>query len=285
MRDPLPPSWQYLPGPPVERLRSWGCKLSGFSEDLGRTVRRVEVACARIKLIIGFDGGYLLGAGAQQRRYQAFVAGMPGGPVTVEHDSAQSCIEVELPPWAAYSLFDGASEVLATPIVDLSDLWGSEAGLLAEALHEAQDWETRFAMVERMLAKRLSGTRRAVPAALRWAWDELDRRHGGASIRQLSDKIGWSGRHFAACFKAHMGLGPKSAARCLRFGWAHALMASDPGMALSDIAAACGYSDQSHFTREFQVFAGCSPAAYARAGFPDAPGKPASLLDAAAAAD
>ena len=273
-------SWQYMPGPPLARLRSWGCTLSGFSEDLGRTVRRVEVVSPRIKVVIGFGAGYLLGAGKNQRRHQAFVVGNPAGPTTVEHDDAQSCVEVELPPWAAYSLFDGASDVLAGGVVDLADIWGSEAGLLAEALHGAPAWARRFEIVEQVLARRLVAPRRAVPAALRWAWEELEREQGSVPVRQLCDRIGWSGRHFAACFKGHLGVGPKAAARRIRFGSAHGLMSLAPGMALSQVAAACGYSDQSHFTREFQAFAGCSPAAYAQAGFPDAPGKPASLLDA-----
>ncbi|MGT2432338.1 helix-turn-helix domain-containing protein [Cupriavidus basilensis] len=280
MSDQPLSSWQYMPGPPLARLRSWGCTLSGFSEDLGRTVRRVEVVSPRIKVVIGFGAGYLLGAGKNQRRHQAFVVGNPAGPTTVEHDDAQSCVEVELPPWAAYSLFDGASDVLAGGVVDLADIWGSEAGLLAEALHGAPAWERRFEIVEQLLARRLVAPRRAVPAALRWAWEELAREQGASRSGNCATGSDGADDTSRLASRGTWAWVRRPRRARIRFGSAHGLMSLAPGMALSQVAAACGYSDQSHFTREFQAFAGCSPAAYAQAGFPDAPGKPASLLEA-----
>lgn len=63
-----------------------------------------------------------------------------------------------------------------------------------------------------------------------------------------------------------------------RFARAHALLLATPTAGLADLADRCGYSDQSHFTREFRHFAACSPAAYARADLGGVPGKPASLV-------
>jgi AraC-like DNA-binding protein len=57
-------------------------------------------------------------------------------------------------------------------------------------------------------------------------------------------------------------------------------MVEGDGTTLADTAAACGYSDQSHFTREFGAFVGCTPAAYRAARFADLPGTPASVLEA-----
>ncbi|MGT2490133.1 hypothetical protein ACU4GD_05310 [Cupriavidus basilensis] len=174
-----------MPGPPLARLRSWGCTLSGFSEDLGRTVRRVEVVSPRIKAVIGFGAGYLLGAGKNQRRHQAFVVGNPAGPTTVEHDDAQSCVEVALPPWAAATACLTARRMSLPAELSISRTSGAaRRGLLAEALHGAPAWERRFEIVEQVSARRLVAPRRAVPAALRWACGRTRARAGSVPVRQ-----------------------------------------------------------------------------------------------------
>lgn len=83
--------------------------------------------------------------------------------------------------------------------------------------------------------------------------------------------------HLAACFRDATGVTPKVAARRLRFDRARGMVEAS-GLGLADIAAACGYSDQSHLTREFTELAGCAPATYRAARFPDLPGTPASVL-------
>jgi len=39
----------------------------------------------------------------------------------------------------------------------------------------------------------------------------------------------------------------------------------DGGLSLTDVAAECGFTDQSHFTREFRRAFGVSPGAWRRA--------------------
>lgn len=261
------------------RLRSWGGRLYGFSETLPGTVRRLEVAQPQVKLVIGLASPYGLAANGREERCQAFVVSRPAAPVIVEQSGVHSCIEVELPPWAAYRLFQGDGQVLASPWLDLRELWGTSVCLLVEALEENPCWTSRLQRVETFLAERLQNSRRELPEMLRRAWEELQRSAGGTSIGDLSQQAGCSGRHFASRFKAHLGQGPKACARHIRFARAQQLLESLPALELVQVAVLCGYSDQSHFTREFQAFAGCSPGAYARSGWADIPGKPASLLE------
>ncbi|MGC5703299.1 helix-turn-helix transcriptional regulator [Pseudomonas sp. NFXW11] len=262
----------------ASRLRPWGCRLYGFSETLPGTVQRLEVAQPLVKLVIGLASPYGLAANGREERCQAFLVSRPAAPMLVEQRGAHACIEVELPPWAAYRLFQGDGQVLASPWLDLRELWGAEVSLLVEALEESPCWTRRLQRVEGFLAERLQHSRRDVPEMLRRAWEALQRSGGCAPIHQLSQQAGCSGRHFASRFKAHLGQGPKACARHIRFARAQQLLESAPALELVQAAALCGYSDQSHFTREFQAFAGCSPGAYARGGWADIPGKPGSLL-------
>jgi AraC-like DNA-binding protein len=51
----------------------------------------------------------------------------------------------------------------------------------------------------------------------------------------------------------------------LRFRRAAALLRRADSGTISDVAAACGYADHAHLTREFGELAGCTPSDY-RAG-------------------
>jgi transcriptional regulator GlxA family with amidase domain len=54
-----------------------------------------------------------------------------------------------------------------------------------------------------------------------------------------------------------VGLSPKTAARVIRFDRALGLLRG--GVPLAEVAAACGYYDQAHFTREFRALAETTP--------------------------
>lgn len=76
---------------------------------------------------------------------------------------------------------------------------------------------------------------------------------------------GYSHRHFIAVFERETGLTPKRFCRVHRFRKLLADAATRPALSWTDLALAHGYSDQSHFNREFRAFAGITPSEYRRA--------------------
>lgn len=74
----------------------------------------------------------------------------------------------------------------------------------------------------------------------------------------MADRVGWSRRHLTTQITAEFGIGPKDAGQVLRFDRARKMMTAGHTL-LTDIAAACGYADQSHLNREFRALAGTSP--------------------------
>jgi transcriptional regulator GlxA family with amidase domain len=62
-------------------------------------------------------------------------------------------------------------------------------------------------------------------------------------------------------FRAELGVTPKTAARIFRFERACGLL-SQLRQPLADVAAACGYADQAHMTRDWSAFTGASPKAW-----------------------
>src|SRR5258706_347288 len=89
--------------------------------------------------------------------------------------------------------------------------------------------------------------------------DELVRTGGRVRIAEVVGRSGWSERHLAARFREEIGLAPKAFARTLRFAAAVRALKTAAAPVLADLAQACGYYDQAHFTRDVGAFAGATP--------------------------
>ncbi len=85
---------------------------------------------------------------------------------------------------------------------------------------------------------------------------------GGISVHQVARACGLSRSHFSHAFRTSTGLSPHSWLIHRRVAKAHEMMRTqDP---LSEIAHACGFSDQSHLTRQFRRATGLPPRAWRR---------------------
>lgn len=83
------------------------------------------------------------------------------------------------------------------------------------------------------------------------------------SLADLAAIAGVSRFHFSRMFAKEMGLPPARYLERLRVERAKDMIRTGD-LPLAQIALAVGFADQSHFTRRFRRWAGCTPAAYAR---------------------
>jgi AraC-like DNA-binding protein len=93
---------------------------------------------------------------------------------------------------------------------------------------------------------------------------EPDRRAAAAvrllehdSVDATADALGLSARQLRRLFDAHVGVGPKTFQRVLRFQ--RFVQQADHGVPLALAAADAGYSDQAHMSREVQRMSGVTP--------------------------
>lgn len=274
-------TWECRHGKPSNTLKDWVYSYSDYREEVGRPVRRLEVPREHVILILEFGTCLQIssvGSRLEPSKYEAFVVGLNKEPLIAEHDGVQRCLEVELLPWAVERLFGMAATEFTQGVVPLEDIWGNNARVLIEQLSEISSWQERFALLERVLSEELATSSSIVQPEIQWAWSQLEHYGGCIQIRQLAKTIGWSDRYFATRFREQIGIAPKAAARRIRFNRAHQLLKDSEHPALSEIAAICGYSDQSHFAREFRQFSGCSPAVYRKARFPDLLGTSGDII-------
>jgi AraC-like DNA-binding protein len=196
----------------------------------------------------------------------------------VTHAGINDCVEVRLPPLAAYALFGGAMTEANSEPLNLFEVAPGPIAILLEQLRTRNAWPDRLAGVDRFLAQGFAESKRHVPPELSWAWKILEQSKGQVEIRSLAETIGWSERHLIRRFLAHFGVRPKAIARRLRFSYAFELLSTRSTDEISTIALDAGFSDQSHMSREFRTFSGVSPGALRTARFDHLPGIPAAVL-------
>jgi transcriptional regulator GlxA family with amidase domain len=84
------------------------------------------------------------------------------------------------------------------------------------------------------------------------------------SLQDLAGAVGISPYHLVRTFGERVGMPPSSYRRALRVLAAQRLLRA--GLRPADVAAECGFYDQSHLNRHFKSVTGVTPRHYALAG-------------------
>lgn len=200
--------------------------------------------------------------------YRALIGGLHTSPAVIEHDGAQSGIQLQLSPLGVRALLGVPAGALADLDLHLTDLLGRLGDDLQEQAQAAPTWTARFRLLDEQLGRLVDPARRP-PDEVRHAWHLLFSSGGTARIAEVARAVGWSERHLAARFRTEIGLTPKTAARVIRFHRARLMIPSTPG---ATVAAVCGYADQAHLVRDFSRVTGTTPGRFAarHAGGPSA---------------
>jgi AraC-like DNA-binding protein len=197
--------------------------------------------------------------------FETLVGGLHSAPAIISHDGRQSGIQLGLSPLGARTLLGVPAGEIADLDLSADELLGPVAGEVQDRLRCAGNWPDRFAILDEVLLARVAGSGRVagVSAEISYAWRRLLDSGGGVPVGALAAETGWSDRYLRTRFREQIGLGPKAAARVIRFDRArHELQArAEAGrpLALAGLAASAGYFDQAHLDRDFGLLAGCSP--------------------------
>ncbi|MGW0718831.1 helix-turn-helix domain-containing protein [Streptomyces sp. NPDC002778] len=247
---------------PVPALRPFiegycGYRLTGFPPGLHRGLPSRHMTFI---VSIGDDIDVVAQTDPAQspQTYGCVLSGLQASSALISHSGDQEGVAVELTPLGSRALFGMPAGELWNLSVELGDVVGATGRELWERLQRTVGWEERFAVCDAVLG-RLAGDGAPAPE-LRFAWETVVASRGEVSVRDLADDSGWSRQHLARRFRSEFGLTPKLAARVVRFERARRMLRrSPPFVSIAQVAAACGYYDQSHLTRDFVALAGCTP--------------------------
>ncbi len=144
-------------------------------------------------------------------------------------------------------------------VVELHDVLGRAANVVAERLGEARSNAERFAILARFLLDRAGDTLRQ-DGRIAHCVRHLRIR----SVRDLTHDLGISNKHLNRLFQRHVGVNPKTLARIQRFqGVLTALHAQEGTPHWARLALDSGYYDQAHMIGEFKACSGLTPGDYA----------------------
>lgn len=171
---------------------------------------------------------------------------------------------VRFAPGAATEFLDIKASDLTPSHVTAGDVW-PDAASLTDRLQSSPVADRPRALADILLERRRP---RRDAALARSAAAAAERSRGVLSVSALADALGVNERRLQRTFDGSVGIGPKQVLRVQRFRAAAAMLTARPASpwteraSIASIAAACGYADQAHLTREFTELAGIPPAAF-----------------------
>ncbi|MFG1924593.1 helix-turn-helix domain-containing protein [Cryptosporangium sp. NPDC048952] len=256
---------------------------------VGRCASAVAVAAPELRPYVVGYGGYRVGGGAPVRRRMfpvtlttllldanegaRLITGARSSGGVHDGPPWRSGVSVGLTPAGVRALLNAEAADLADDVVSLD----TRLSVLADQLAELPNWRSRVATLDTAFARRLG-----MPHAPRQSadWDGAGRGVGGRVSRVgapelIVDRAWWrlqeagarvgtvaaelrvSRRYLELEFRRRIGQSPKTVARVARLQRALGAFTA-PDATLSG-AAALGYADQSHLSRETRALVGSTP--------------------------
>jgi AraC-like DNA-binding protein len=249
------PVWlSHAPDPALRRLVG---SYVGYASNGGVPGVHCGLPSARPTIVVAFDRPIRVGWHSDPSGPRDFwmVAGGPHAvSVDVHHRGGHHGMQLSLSPAGSRALFGLPAAALAGELVELVALITVDHDALAGA-----SWDERFAMMDAALLAAAARTpsRHAVSDELQYVWSLIMRSDGTVRVGDCANAVGWSRRRLLDRFTAEFGMAPKRAARVARLQASRRMLHG--GEPLARTAAACGYADQSHLTREWVALTGHSP--------------------------
>jgi AraC-like DNA-binding protein len=252
---------------PPAALRPFVAEASGYRyEGLTPSLHR-GLPAPHLTLVLALDEPLVMAAHPDPRQapgvHDALVGGLHTTPALIATGTRQFGVQLCLTPEGSRALLGVPAGALASLDVDLADLVGPAATVLVDRLRAAADWPDRFAVLDGALQRLLSDRSSPIPRELTEAWRLTTASAGRLAVTTIAARVGWSDRHLRQRFTSEFGLTPKEAARVARFAGARRRLAAGVARGgapdLAALAAAHGYADQSHLSREWRALAGLPP--------------------------
>ncbi|MBP2400592.1 helix-turn-helix domain-containing protein [Streptomyces syringium] len=188
-------------------------------------------------------------------RWEMALVGLHTTAVTTEVGGTAQGVQLELTPLGAYAMFGLPMRHLADMMVDPAAVLGRPwVDRLVGRLTQTSDWARRWKVLDEAVAGRLAMGPQPSPVVTE-AWQRLSASGGTMTIGDLATLTGRCRRRLEALFREQIGLPPKRLARILRFQRVITIPHA-PDRNWAELAALCGYHDQSHLSREFRALTG-----------------------------
>ena len=263
----------WSPPRPHPALRPYVASLVPYDVDLGPPGVHRGLPSTALTFVLPLDEPLEVswaGDASTRTRGWSSISGLHTLPAAIHHRGHQRGVQVGLTTAGARALLGHPAGAIAGTLLEIADTSPALADLPARL---AEVPRGDLAALKRLVEAALLGRLRAVdaPGPRPEVARALVRLTRGAGVAEVADEVGYSRRRLTTLVVAETGLGPKEFQRVARFVRSRDLLlgaARAGGARLAEVAAAAGYADQPHLSREWRRLAGCSPGTWLREEFP-----------------
>ena len=191
----------------------------------------------------------------------AWFAGFRTEPITIPSGKESEMIIVQFKKGRAFPFLIGPMQNLTNSVVDAELVVNPKILNVREQLLEVLSPIEKFRILEKNLLKIYQKQLKENPF-VDFAVSTIVASPNQCSIKNISDKVGYSQKHIIKLFREHVGVTPKQFLKIIRFQEAIQQIENQISVDWSQIAFDCGFYDQSHFIDDFKGFSGFTPSEY-----------------------
>lgn len=199
----------------------------------------------------------------QTCRY-AWVSGVRTQPITIPSGTGSRMLVVAFKRGKAFAFYPFPVSELTNTVAEADLIFGRKFHELREQLLVARSIERMFQVMERFLLQQAGSAieEEISTRCIDYAVSSIVHRPSLQCLRQLSDEIGYSQKHFIHLFRGQVGVSPKQYLKIMRFQKAVCAIENHEFLSWSQLALERGYYDQAHFIQDFKHFSGFTPHEY-----------------------
>ena len=195
----------------------------------------------------------------------AWISGMHRDYISISAHPESEMFVIQFKAHGAYPFLHLPIDSISDQVVPGEQILDGALLPLRKQLLAADESADKFAVAERWLVARYNAEMQA-PQSVVDVIDQLQTQPA-SRFADVCESFPGTQKHLIDQFKKYVGLTPKIYHRIMRFNEIFAQIQRDQFISWADIASLCGYSDQSHFIREFRHFSGFNPEEFIRQGF------------------
>lgn len=190
---------------------------------------------------------------------QSIISGLSNSFSDVSTYGAAGVVFVAFQPAGACHFFRFPLSDIENQSLDMKDIFNKEIREVEEKLYYQNSFDERATVIDNFLLKRMSGVKQHDYLLLQESLRIIKQNLGQTDTNALSAALFTTPKTLERKFATMVGKTPKQFIKLIRFQSTIEDMTLRKGSNLTDYAYRNGYSDQSHFIRDFKAFSGFTP--------------------------
>lgn len=188
---------------------------------------------------------------------KVWISGQHRNYISISAHQNSEMFVIQFKPFGAFPFLHFPIQQLTEQVVPTYDIFGNELTALRESLLKPETSPEKFAIAQEWLKQRYD-EQKLPPSELIELLGQLQQAPV-ANHNELIESYPNTQKHLINQFKKYVGLTPKYYHRILRFNEILGKIRKKERLTWTQITYDCGYSDQSHFIKEFRHFSGFNP--------------------------